>query len=435
MSTATVTETVRNQYEDLPYPPRNPEDDRKRLPTPSLEQLACLNHHCYAGRRNMRENFRALVAGGGTGDATIYLAWQLRRTNATIIHLDLSQASIDVARKRARVCNLNNIKWMRGSLLDLPTMDLPKFDYINCCGVLHHLQYPPAGLAALRSVLKDDGAMGLMLYGRIGRAAVYLMQDLMRRVNQGVDDTDEKLRRATQIIGVLPPTNLLKRSEDQIRDHILYGLPGIYDSFLHSQDRAYTAEEVHDFLASAGMHMSTYIPRYRFLFRPESLIRDESLLEELHQLPLPEQQTIMEMMWGNIKKHEFWAVPSDQDTRAQLDEKENVPLFLPVKGGMENLGPQIVKSLLDAGNLPIPFNVGNLHFQLYPGRLSNLVFRYIDGKRTLGEIFDQIRRDCSDNPTDEAILAEFSPNYQVLGVNFDYLLLAHKSVAQFFQED
>ena len=38
----------------------------------------------------------ALVAGGGTGDATIFLAEQLRHTNARVVHLDLSAASIAI---------------------------------------------------------------------------------------------------------------------------------------------------------------------------------------------------------------------------------------------------------------------------------------------------------------------------------------------------
>jgi SAM-dependent methyltransferase len=434
MSTSTVTQTVRCQYENLPYPPRNPEDDRKRLPTPAVDNLACVNHHCYAGKRNLREDFRVLVAGGGTGDATIYLAWQLRHTNAVVLHLDLSQASIDVARKRARVCNLHNIQWNRGSLLDLPTMDVPPFDYINCNGVLHHLEDPPAGLAALRSVLKDDGAMGLMLYGRIGRTAVYLTQELMRRVNAGADDPNADLQRAESVLRVLPATNWLKRSEDIFDDHLRYGRAGILDAYLHSQDRAYTAEQVHEFLAAAEMKMVTYIPQRRFCYRPESLIRDSRLLADIRDMPLPQQETIMELMWGGITKHEFWAVPAGLDSRARLDDWENVPFYPSPKAGMENLGRQVTAALQQAGDQTIPFTASNITVELTPSRLSNLVFEYIDGRRTMGEILGLVRRECSDNPTDEEILAEFAPNYNAISGTLDQLLLAHKSVILFFQK-
>lgn len=434
MTASTVTETVRRQYEALPYPPRNPEDDRNRLPTPAVDWLACVNHYCYAGRKNFQEGFQALVAGGGTGDATIFLAWQLRRTRATVIHLDLSQASIDVARKRARVRNLHNIRWIRGSLLDLPAMDLPKFDYINCSGVLHHLEDPPAGLAALRSVLKDDGAMGLMLYGQVGRTAVYLTQELMRRVNAGLDDPDETLRRAEEILRVLPKTNWLKRSEDIFDDHIRYGRAGIYDAYLHSCDRAYTAEEVHEFLASAGMKMVDYIPQTRFFYRPESLLQDETLLAEIRRRPIPEQETILELMWGHLKKHEFWAVPEARaaECRARLDDPENVPYHPSRK--CESIGRQLLSALRQAGNQPIPFSVGPITVSLRPSRLSNLFLQHIDSRRTVGEILQLVREACPDpKPTYEEILSEFSPNYHAVSGLLDHLLLAHKSVMPFFQ--
>ena len=47
-------------------------------------------------------------------------------------------------------------------------------------GVLHHLTDPPQGLAALKSILKDNGAIEIMLYGQYGRTSVSQMQELMR---------------------------------------------------------------------------------------------------------------------------------------------------------------------------------------------------------------------------------------------------------------
>src|SRR5450830_1188702 len=174
---------VRSQYEALPYPPRKPSEERQRLLRTWLEDLAMMNHYCYAGRQDFRHGFRILVAGGGTGDATIFLAEQLKDTDAEIVHLDFSTASISIARERAAIRKLNNITFLHDSLLNMPSLDLGKFDYINCSGVLHHLADPDLGLKALRSVLKEDGAIGLMLYATIGRTGVYQMQELMRLVN------------------------------------------------------------------------------------------------------------------------------------------------------------------------------------------------------------------------------------------------------------
>ena len=54
------------------------------------------------------------------------------------------------------------------------------FDYIDCCGVLHHLPDPADGLAALLSVLAPGGGLGLMVYAPHGRTGVYMLQDALR---------------------------------------------------------------------------------------------------------------------------------------------------------------------------------------------------------------------------------------------------------------
>ena len=72
---------VRDQYESLPYPPCNPQDEKKQLIQTWLESLAMINHYCFSGKQSFQEHFRVLAAGGGTGDATIYLAEQLRGTD------------------------------------------------------------------------------------------------------------------------------------------------------------------------------------------------------------------------------------------------------------------------------------------------------------------------------------------------------------------
>ncbi|MFM8989914.1 MAG: methyltransferase, partial [Alphaproteobacteria bacterium] len=65
---------VRAQYEAYPYPPRDPRDEAKRLVEGSPSHLAEVVHHVLGGAFDPARPFRALVAGGGTGDAAIMLA-------------------------------------------------------------------------------------------------------------------------------------------------------------------------------------------------------------------------------------------------------------------------------------------------------------------------------------------------------------------------
>ena len=155
--------TVRDQYEDLPYPARDPEDENKGLMETWTDLLGKINHYCFGGRHNFQNAFRVLVGGAGTGDATIYLAEQLRKTDAEIVHLDMSAASIAIAQQRAAKRGLKNNSWVHDSLLNISPERFGRFDYIQCTGVLHHLENPEAGFQALKSVLKPQGAMCLLV--------------------------------------------------------------------------------------------------------------------------------------------------------------------------------------------------------------------------------------------------------------------------------
>jgi ubiquinone/menaquinone biosynthesis C-methylase UbiE len=79
-----------------------------------------LNHYCFKGQRNFNQDFRCLVAGGGTGDSVINLAEQLRGTSAEIVYLDMSAASRRIAEQRAAVRGLTNITWLTESLIIHP---------------------------------------------------------------------------------------------------------------------------------------------------------------------------------------------------------------------------------------------------------------------------------------------------------------------------
>ena len=84
------------------------------------------------------------------------------------------------------------------------------------------------------------GALGLMLYGRYGRTGVYQVQALMRLVNGGEADPRERIANTKAMLADLPATNWFKRGEELFSDHVRFGDVGVYDLFLHEQDRAYS---------------------------------------------------------------------------------------------------------------------------------------------------------------------------------------------------
>ncbi|MEO1686662.1 MAG: class I SAM-dependent methyltransferase, partial [Pseudomonadota bacterium] len=111
---------VRAQYEAYPYPERDPADEARRLIVGSPSHPQEIDHFLFRGRRDWSRPFRALVAGGGTGDGLIMLAQLLADAGcpAEITYLDLSEASRAVAQARAAARGLTSIDFRTGDLLE-----------------------------------------------------------------------------------------------------------------------------------------------------------------------------------------------------------------------------------------------------------------------------------------------------------------------------
>ncbi|MDM0048798.1 bifunctional 2-polyprenyl-6-hydroxyphenol methylase/3-demethylubiquinol 3-O-methyltransferase UbiG [Variovorax sp. J22R115] len=419
---------VRRQYETLPYPPRDPEDERKRLISTWLESLPMINHYCFGGRQSFGQGFRALVAGGGTGDATIYLAEQLKHTDATIVHLDLSDASNAIARERARVRGLSNIEWIRDSILNLPSLGLSPFDYVNCSGVLHHLADPDQGLHALRHVLKPDGALGIMVYAAVGRTAIYQTQSLMRLINGAEEDPARKIAATRDILGSLPPGNWFRRSQDLHHDHRM-GDAGIYDLFLHSQDRAYTAGEIFDwFQDDHGLHLEfTDVARGRSPYLPHMVLgrKPPDRIAELRAMPRRKQYEVAELLGGEIITHSFYATSDDRT--AAYGDINAVPFYF-----HEPLTGEIVARVFNTNRgQPFILNHENarLSVRVNPGRYGAKLLGMIDGNLSFGEIFDHFRAGWHGQaaaPSNEALFDDLRESYETLNA-VDRLLLRHPS--------
>ncbi len=113
----------------------------------SPSHLREIDHWVFGAARPRSRPLRALVAGGGTGDGAVMLAQQMASAGrpGRVSYLDRSAAASRIARARAAARGLT-LDWHEGSLLDLPASGIGPFDYIDCCGVLHHLPDPAAGL-------------------------------------------------------------------------------------------------------------------------------------------------------------------------------------------------------------------------------------------------------------------------------------------------
>jgi len=411
MSDEKYLQKVREQYENYPYPKREPEKEKQGLYFTSTEHLGKISHYGFNGQRDLRQGGRCLVAGGGTGDAVIYLAEQLRDTDAQVVYLDLSQASMEIAKQRAEVRGLTNIEWHHRSILELPEMDVGQFDFINCCGVLHHLASPTEGLNALSSVLKDDGCLAIMVYAEYGRTAIYYVQELMRQINHGEENLQQCVENTHATLKELPKENWYKRDESRwTADLNELGDIEVYDLFLHSQDRAYTVPQVYQWLKECNLNLACFsgFTGQKLKYDPSQYYSNPQLLEKINTMPVEKRQEIAELTNGCIKTHTFYATKGN-NTIANPVDKNSVPFFsfkfIP--------GEAIYRDMINNPDKPMILNLGEGvdDLKLNPGKYTPYIFKHLNGSNTVGDIIDQTRKDIlakeNISPNDDSMLGDY----------------------------
>ncbi len=366
---------VKRQYEAYPYPERDPAEEAGRLIIGSPSHPFEIDHFLFAGARDWSQPFRVLVAGGGTGDGLIMLAQVLAdcQVNAEIVYLDMSTASRAIAEARAAARGLTNIRFETADLLNAAEYGL--FDYIDCCGVLHHLPDPDAGFAALRAALAEGGGMGAMVYAPYGREGVYQMQDALRTL-VGEDDPETQVARAKVVFEALPPTNGLKRNPF-VHDHLEGGDAGFYDLLLHSRDRAYDVPALFDAVDRADMRLLSFTSPGRY--DPRMMLRDPILRERVVALPYREQAAVAERLSGNMKVHNFYAVAKGAEAgRIAMPGPEAVPCIIGASPAA------LAESIHKSGGIRGEFD--GLAFQrALPPETAGIVMN-MDGKRSVDDI-------------------------------------------------
>jgi SAM-dependent methyltransferase len=404
-------DAVQAQYEAFPYPVRDPGDEARRLITGSPSHIDELNHYVFGGRRDFAKPFRALVAGGGTGDGTIMLAQQLTDAGcpSEVVYVDVSDASRRIAEARAKERGLTNVHFRQLSLLDLPESGLGFFDYIDCCGVLHHLDDPKVGLDALVRVLADDGGMGLMFYGELGRTGVYSTQRMMRMLAADGDPRG-RLDTTRRLLKQLPATNWLRRNPF-IADHLEQGDAGLFDLFLHARDRAYTVTELGQLADDAGLRIVTFIePAF---YDPRSYLTDPKLLGHLESLSWIHQCALAELLAGNLRKHVVYVVPGNSQTSPpDPGATDAIPVLRDLDGEAFAKGFKAGASMTAT--------VDGIQFRRPLPPLTGAILRRIDGRRSLAEIHADIENSDSEN------------SWKLFSVNFSKLYSALNGLGKMY---
>ncbi|MDA7428056.1 class I SAM-dependent methyltransferase [Primorskyibacter aestuariivivens] len=361
--------SVKQQYEAFPYPERDPEDERTRLITGSPSHPVEMDHYLFGGARDWSQPLRVLVAGGGTGDGLIQLGHYLKLTGKPheITYVDLSEASRAVAEARARVRGLTEISFHTGSLLD--AAEYGQFDYIDCCGVLHHLPDPDAGFRALRAALAPGGGLGFMVYAPYGRSGVYPLQEAFGALFADLP-AKKRLKSAKAAFEKLPEGHPFKRNP-HLGDHRASDA-GFYDLLLHGQDRAYDVASLVEVLERTGWALSSFTTP--LMYDPSRFADVPKDMDPVTRMALAEK------LCGTIRVHIAYAVAEGEE-RGRIADPRNPDLVPHLIG----VAPAALAKAVAEGR-PIPVKQGGETIPLRLPREAAPLLGRVTGKNSLREI-------------------------------------------------
>lgn len=261
-----VSEQVREQYEENPYP--------RWVGVPIQEQPAPFNAVLrlmlpFAAFTPMSDDSapQVLVAGCGTGRHSITAARQFRGTR--VLAIDLSLSSLSYARRKTRELGITNIEYAQADILKLADV-ARRFDIIESVGVLHHLADPFAGWRILLSLLRPGGFMLLGFYSKLAHRHQIKAQEFIAA--RGYASTADDIRRFRQDVAVTTARSELQRLTE-LQD--FYSTSECRDLLFHVQETRVTLDQIESFLAESGLRFVGFeldlpvLQQYRTLFRDD----------------------------------------------------------------------------------------------------------------------------------------------------------------------
>ena len=374
------TDPIRDFYTSHPFPPPVANLDRAREMWRD-GNIHRAEHHLLWPETAYRADLDVLIAGCGTWQAAKYA---ICHPAAHVVGIDVSSTSLEHTEKLKQNYDLANLEVRQLAVENVAELDRG-FDLIICTGVLHHLVDPDTGLRALRSVLKPDGAMNLMVYAPYGRDGVYMMQEYCRRL--GVGTSQEEIRDLMTVLRSLPEHHPLLATQGGSRE--FPNADALADAVLNPRDRSYSVSQLYDFVESNGLKLSRWYWQAAYL--PQcGAMSGTPHASKLAALPEREQYIEMELWRGRMANHSFVAHRDDRKSNGAKigfnDERylQYVPVRLPwTMCVTEGLPPGAAGALV---------NQTHTFDDLYVlvNKQEKQLFEAIDGRRSVSEIVETL---------------------------------------------
>ena len=227
---------VQNQYEENPYPRWEIVDKVKtKFYSDSVQNQIKPNNNKIS-KRNLDSKESILIAGCGTGLHPIKVA--LNAQESKITALDLSFSSLAYAQRKSNEMNIKNINWIQGDILKAKELKT-KFDYIESCGVLHHMEDPIKGFKVLNSLLKPGGFFKIALYSSTYKNLIKGLHDYAaeKKIGTSLDE----IRQFRKYIKLLNNEES-RHVQTYIKD--FYSTSEFRDLLLHSQEHFFSIDQI-----------------------------------------------------------------------------------------------------------------------------------------------------------------------------------------------
>lgn len=292
-----VSEKVRAQYEENPYPRWT----KCRLRPLKLTIAAYFEECNIKFRQDRGTNLSApniLVAGSGTGRHPIETAD--RYTNCSVIAIDLSRTSLAYAKRSTKQLGIKNLHFLQADILDIEFLETT-FDVIESVGVLHHMREPMSGWKALVNQLKPGGLMKIGLYSDLARTSIAKIREEVAALNLNSSDRDIRHFR-----------NMLTSSEEPHHKAVATGYSDVYslsevrDLLFHVQEHRFSLIEIADTLRHLNLEFCGFeekhiVSSFQQFYGQSADIYD---LESWHKFEEQEPTTFMSM-------YQFWCQRKD----------------------------------------------------------------------------------------------------------------------------
>ena len=234
---------VRQQYEESPYP-RWVNLSLRLNPTSISGVVDEVNLKLFDSRILDQNAPNILVAGCGTGQHSIGTASRFKNSN--VFAIDLSLSSLAYAKRKTKELGIKNIEYMQGDILNLGHLN-KKFDIVESCGVLHHMDNPMAGWRALTNCLKPGGLMNIGLYSELAREDIVKVRDEICKQRVGSSMQEMKSFRSK----LVESDKYHHKSIINISD--FYTLSTLRDLLFHIQEHRFTIPQIKSCLQNLGL--------------------------------------------------------------------------------------------------------------------------------------------------------------------------------------